>query len=296
MFEKLCKASSFVGKQEGSLDMGLSYSGDYEWFATITHVFDSRRVHQFFISLLVFVSTYIYNRYRENMRKHIRSKEEYEKAIKNAHSIAEALRNLGIVDVGGNYRIIKQAIKDYGIDISHFTGQGWNVGLKFNPAKHYSNEEAFVENSTLNSNNIRRRLIQSGIKECKCEFCGRTEWEGKSIPLELHHINGNNTDNRLENLQILCPNCHALTDNYRGRKNKKIKDNEITKKNKEKTIKSNSLNQHQKETKRPSKEELEKLIHEKPFLQIGRMYGVSDNAVRKWCKRYGLKHRKKDIK
>lgn len=238
------------------------------------------------------------------MKKHIRTKEEYEVAIKNARSIAQALRNLGLVDVGGNYRIIKQAVKDYGIDTSHFTGQGWNVGLKFNPAKHYSNEEAFIENSTLNSNNIRRRLIQSGLKECKCEYCGRTEWEGKPIPLELHHINGDNTDNRLENLQILCPNCHALTENYRGRKNKGIittqkgikkETQETLKRNKSLNPTQREIEQHKKQRrcKRPSKEELNKLIHEKPFVQIGKMYGVSDNAVRKWCKQYNLEYRKK---
>ena len=54
------------------------------------------------------------------------------------------------------------------------------------------------------------------MKEKKCECCGNTEWLGKPIPLELHHINGINSDNRIENLEILCPNCHSFTENYRG--------------------------------------------------------------------------------
>lgn len=148
---------------------------------------------------------------------HIRTKEEYEIAIKNAKSIAQALRNLGIKDRGGNYRIIKNAIDKYQIDTSHFTGQGWNVNLNFNPNPKIKTEDLLVENSNYNSYKLKKRLLSEGYKEKKCECCGLTEWQGKEIPLELHHMNGDNTDNRIENLEILCPNCHALTDNYRGR-------------------------------------------------------------------------------
>lgn len=148
---------------------------------------------------------------------HIRSQIEYEEAIKNSYSIAEALRYLGIKDRGGNYRIIKQAIKKYNIDTSHFRGQGWNVGLKFAPHKSLKTEDILVKNSNYNSFKLKARLIKEGYKEYKCECCNRTEWMGHPIPLELHHINGDNTDNRIENLQMLCPNCHAFTDNYRGR-------------------------------------------------------------------------------
>ena len=70
-----------------------------------------------------------------------------------------------------------------------------------------------------------KRLIIEGKKEKKCECCGNTKWNDLEIPLELHHINGNKTDNRLENLQLLCPNCHALTNNYRGKKNQIVKSN-----------------------------------------------------------------------
>ena len=77
--------------------------------------------------------------------------------------------------------------------------------------------EILVENSNYQSFKLSQRLLKEGVKEHKCERCKRSEWEGVFIPLELHHLNGVRTDNRISNLQLLCPNCHALTDNYRGK-------------------------------------------------------------------------------
>jgi 5-methylcytosine-specific restriction endonuclease McrA len=65
--------------------------------------------------------------------------------------------------------------------------------------------------------NLKRRLIAAGIKANVCEECGLTEWCGRPIALELHHRNGVGRDNRLENLAILCPNCHSQTENFGGR-------------------------------------------------------------------------------
>lgn len=78
-------------------------------------------------------------------------------------------------------------------------------------------EEILVEGSTYQSNKLRLRLLKAGLKEYRCEKCNNTEWNDQPIPLELNHINGDNSDNRLENLELLCPNCHAQTDSYRGK-------------------------------------------------------------------------------
>lgn len=77
-------------------------------------------------------------------------------------------------------------------------------------------EDILVENSTYSkTHNIRLRLISEGYKKHQCEICNRKSWQGKPIPLELHHINGITNDHRIENLQIICPNCHAQTDNFK---------------------------------------------------------------------------------
>lgn len=100
-------------------------------------------------------------------------------------------------------------LKEWGID---YKGNQSHKGIK--GVGYISAKEYLYKGSLINSSKLSKKLLSEGIKERKCETCGLTEWLGKEIPLELHHINGDHFDNRLENLKILCPNCHAQTDNY----------------------------------------------------------------------------------
>lgn len=143
--------------------------------------------------------------------------DDVKEAAKISKSIAGVLRELGLRPVGGNYNTINRIIKENNVDISHFTGQGWNVGLQFKPMKHLTDKEVFVQDSNYKCSwRLRERLLKYRDSR-KCDNCGHSIWLGNPIPLEVHHINGNNLDNRLENLQVLCPNCHALTENFRGK-------------------------------------------------------------------------------
>ena len=104
----------------------------------------------------------------------------------------------------------------YSIDTKHFLGQGWNVGNS--PADIKPIDVYFNNKIPITSYKLKNRILKENIKPYQCEMCNLTTWNNKPIPLELHHINGNNNDNNLSNLMLLCPNCHALTDNYRNRK------------------------------------------------------------------------------
>lgn len=82
-------------------------------------------------------------------------------------------------------------------------------------------EEYLATSKDIQTNKIRKKILEEGIKPHKCEHCQSTEWLGQPIPLEVHHKDGNKHNNILDNLELLCPNCHALTDTYRGKNIKK---------------------------------------------------------------------------
>ena len=145
-------------------------------------------------------------------------------AVKDCKSYRAVLKELGLIPAGGNYDQVKRRVSDLKLDISHFSGKGWNQGWKFDPRIPIQPLEALmVDGSRIQSFTLKRRLFTAGIKRPQCELCG---WAEKSIdgriPVELDHINGRRHDNRLENLRILCPNCHSLQLTHRG-KNKRVK-------------------------------------------------------------------------
>ncbi len=153
------------------------------------------------------------------MTKYRHADEEFAKAVKDSYSLRRVMVVLGIVAQGGNYGTIHRRIKRLGLDTSHFTGQGYLKG-KSHEFKKKADNEYYLPNTFWQSNKIRKRLLKDRKKPHKCEVCSLEIWLDKPIPLELHHIDGDNSNNQLENLQLLCPNCHAQTSNYRG-KNKK---------------------------------------------------------------------------
>lgn len=143
------------------------------------------------------------------------TKELMEEAVKNSFSYAEVCRKIGLKPVGSNYKTVKSKIVLYNIDDSHFTGQRWNKGKgSTEETAIYSLNDILQKGIIYSSDSLRKRLIKSELKKNECELC---HISGEEIPLELHHINGDHYDNRIENLQILCPNCHSKTPNFRNR-------------------------------------------------------------------------------
>lgn len=149
------------------------------------------------------------------------NEEQLRKAAKQSRSYRQVLHRLGLREAGGNYVQVKKYLHFYNINISHFKGRAWNKGLRGFGKPIWSLEEILVKDGTFQSYKLKQRLFSAGLKQQYCEECG---WAEKSadgrVPLELDHINGDSRDNRLENLRILCPNCHSLKPTHRGRNRK----------------------------------------------------------------------------
>lgn len=138
------------------------------------------------------------------------SKEEIKQFVKDSKSYVELARKIGYDSTAKNgsaYRTVHQMIDELNLDTSHFTGQGWN--------KDNFDYSRFKYGKKIKTANALNAI--TSLRGHKCESCGLEEWKGKPIPLEVHHIDGDELNSELSNLQILCPNCHALTDNYRGK-------------------------------------------------------------------------------
>lgn len=154
-----------------------------------------------------------------SMRLYKYTEQDLRDAVKKSSSVRQVLMILEVKPAGGNYQTFHKAVKHFGIDISHFTGQAWNKGRKYGHRRPISD---YLSNRfTIQSYKLKRRLFAEGVLSKECSVCKMSEWLGKPSPLELDHINGNHLDNSLSNLRILCANCHAQTDNYRGRNKRK---------------------------------------------------------------------------
>ena len=135
------------------------------------------------------------------------SDEDLIKAVKNNVSMAGALRELDLKVAGGNYDHLRYSISRLSLDTSHFTGQLWSKGKILKEWGNYTK-------------NVGRKKVLIEERGHKCEDCGLTEWKENPIILELHHVDGNRINNEKSNLQLLCCNCHAFTDNWRNKKRK----------------------------------------------------------------------------
>lgn len=121
---------------------------------------------------------------------------------KEVTSIAQLLKALNLKTAGGNYANIKRNLQRLKIDTSHWTGKSWNKDKQLKDWSQYTRTTA-----------IRKHLINTRGNTCEC--CGLSIWLDKPITLEVHHINGDRTNNNSDNLQLLCPNCHSLTTTWR---------------------------------------------------------------------------------
>lgn len=228
------------------------------------------------------------------------------KYAKESSSMKEFQVKLGYSQNSGKVnKTIEAFCKDNGISLEHFTNISSAI-TKRTP------ENVFIENSTATQRTLRRWYIKGNYTEYKCSICGQEPfWNGKELTLTLDHINGNNTDDRLENLRWVCPNCDRQLDTF-GSKN--IKNTQHIRVNQ---ASSNYCSECGKEIshsaklcpdcqalaqrkvkERPSAEELTQILikYKGNFTKVGQMFSVTDNTIRKWCKAYQLPFHSSDYK
>lgn len=244
---------------------------------------------------------------------------EFALIVKEAKSYADILRRVNLAYKGGNINTVKRRIELLKLDDSHIPkGMGSNKNRVFDCTR-YTLEEAkntvFIIDSRMNRGRVKNLLIRFNLIPYKCECGIEGSWRGKKLSLQLEHKNGTANDNRLENLCFMCPNCHSQTSTFSGkatRRNYKeydtqefrndckvMKTVELKKKYhisewviykicNRLVIDRQSEQPFNRKVERPSKEKLGELISKLPMTQIGKMYNVSDNSVRRWCKKYNI--------
>lgn len=223
-------------------------------------------------------------------------------AIAASRNYSETLRALGLCTTGGNWTTLRRWAAHWDIRTDHFDPYAGNASAA---SRHrIPLEEILVAGSTYARSSLKRRLWASGLKPRSCELCGQGElWNGRAMGLILDHVNGIRDDNRLENLRIVCPNCAATLETHCGRKNRH--DVERICALCSATFRPNRSSQRYcsavcgtrhprkgtpnpalRRVERPPYEQLLREIAATSYLAIGRRYGVSDNAVRKWVRQY----------
>jgi hypothetical protein len=234
------------------------------------------------------------------------TEDEARTAIAASKSWAESLRRLGLCSTGGAWRVLKKYAEVWEISTDHFDPDASRLANLKRRQRPLS--EVLVRNSSYPRKNVKRRLLAEGLKGPRCELCGQGEiWRGRPMSMILDHINGVRDDHRLENLRMVCPNCAATLDTHCGRRNRIERAKRPCRRCSKEFVPAYAAQRYcsrpcgvrwdrsagrgkpqprARKVARPPYEQLVEEIEATSYLAVGRKYGVSDNAVRKWVRWY----------
>ncbi len=231
------------------------------------------------------------------------SDDEVRDAVASASSLTDALRRLDLRAAGANHASLRARIERLGLSTAHFDPEAARRRGLRHPERPLS--EILVERSTYHRTQLKRRLYDSGLKPRACELCGQGEmWQGRRMSLILDHVNGVHDDNRLENLRIVCPTCNATLDTHCGR-NARLPVEERRCRRCGRGFVPAGRQQYcsracgqrgdgaargprpaTRKADRPPEAQLRAEVAALGYSAVGRRYGVSDNAIRKWLRAY----------
>lgn len=233
-----------------------------------------------------------------NPKSCLASKDNLVQAIEHSSSVKECLEFLGLRAAGGNYNQFYKWCLHYGLTPPKGDR---SIGLRrAAQRKKISLEEILTTDSTYHRGSLKSRLLDARLLVNQCYECNQPPtWNGKSLTLQLDHINGISDDNRLSNLRLLCPNCHSQTLNFAGRKRRIIQEDRLCcqcgqtmgKSCKKDLCRQCEITQdrpNSRKVERPPIEIIQQQVRDFGYTATGRYYGVSDNAVRKWLKNTGM--------
>ena len=221
------------------------------------------------------------------------AKDEFARLFNCATSQKDLLIKIGLAPRGSNYKTLKKRIVHDGLDIRELEMRTTILRIERGKQKKTITplEQILVKGSSYNNTKLKARLIKRGLLQNQCSICGvNNAWNNRPLSLQIDHINGDSTDNRIVNLRLLCPNCHSQTKNFAGKGARKY-DNLTCKRCGCKITKYSTSGycrgchnkvKLSKVKERPSKEKLQKQVTELGYCATGRLYGVSDNTIRKW--------------
>lgn len=204
-------------------------------------------------------------------------------------SINDMLMRMGLH--GGSHKKLKQRLKEENFDLNIFEEKKSKLKKeRVTSFKEFPLDEVMVINSSFARAPLRKRLIKEKVIPYLCEICGMEPmWLGKPLSLILDHKNGIRNDHRKENLRFLCPCCNSQTETFAGRnKQHNYKLCACGKKITSAYERCSKCAMIARRKNRPTKEELKNLLWSKPTTKIAEDYKVTDNAVAKWAKDYGL--------